>query len=367
MPVPARTTDREKGSRIRASPARPRRPGRAATPRRDPGRQRRAKLGSRAEAVLRPHRHRRTHHGGQHRRNRGVPLSQRRRVAPRYRRDERRAFDAGKRQHAAGHLVQHHAQAVQVRARVGRPPGEDFRRGIVQCPDESSGHGDGALGFGNCGERLGQPEVHQLDGPLGVNQDVARLDVAMHDAAGVRRPGARSRPPETGWAIENRVRPRCPRHPQTRTYGGLDLCYVTERKGPTDRRRERLPDSARGNREPVYGRAAQTRNRAASHGMCGPKAELTRNSRLHPTPIFASPLAQHNLVHHGNPDHVAEKIDDLFRTRQPAQISLDDYAVEAMVYKNGSARESDEGRILSCFAEHHELGIGHCHPLRLQQ
>jgi hypothetical protein len=59
--------------------------------------------------------------------------------------------------------------------------------------------------------------------------------------------------------------------------------------------------------------------------------------RLHPTPILASPFAQHRFVHHGNPDHVAEKVDHLFRAPQPAQISVDDYAVEAVVYKNQQA------------------------------
>src|SRR6266481_3628828 len=39
----------------------------------------------------------------------------------------------------------------------------------------------------------------------------------------------------------------------------------------------------------------------------------------------------------GNTDHVAEKVDHLFRTRQPAQISVDDYAVESVVYRNQQA------------------------------
>ena len=59
--------------------------------------------------------------------------------------------------------------------------------------------------------------------------------------------------------------------------------------------------------------------------------------RLHPTPILAGPFAQHRLVHHGNPDHVAEKVDHLFRARQPAQIPVDDDAVETVVYKNQQA------------------------------
>src|SRR6267142_1347718 len=43
------------------------------------------------------------------------------------------------------------------------------------------------------------------------------------------------------------------------------------------------------------------------------------------------------LAHHGHSDHIAEKVDHLFRARQPAQISVDDYAVEAVVYKDQQA------------------------------
>jgi hypothetical protein len=57
------------------------------------------------------------------------------------------------------------------------------------------------------------------------------------------------------------------------------------------------------------------------------------------SPILAGPFAQHRLVHHGNPNHVAEKVDHLFRPRQPAQLSVDDYAVEAVVYKDQQAGE----------------------------
>src|ERR1019366_659487 len=61
---------------------------------------------------------------------------------------------------------------------------------------------------------------------------------------------------------------------------------------------------------------------------------VNAGERLHPSPILAGSFAQHRLVHHGNPDHVAEKVDYLFRARQPAQISMDDDAVETVVYKN---------------------------------
>jgi hypothetical protein len=64
---------------------------------------------------------------------------------------------------------------------------------------------------------------------------------------------------------------------------------------------------------------------------------VVAGERLHPTLILAGPLAQHRLVHHRNADHVAEEVDHLFRARQPAQISVDDDAVEAVVYKDQQA------------------------------
>jgi hypothetical protein len=67
---------------------------------------------------------------------------------------------------------------------------------------------------------------------------------------------------------------------------------------------------------------------------------VVAGERLHPTPILAGPLAQHRLVHHRNADHVAEEVDHLFRARQPAQISVDDDAVEAVVYKDSRLENS---------------------------
>jgi hypothetical protein len=39
-------------------------------------------------------------------------------------------------------------------------------------------------------------------------------------------------------------------------------------------------------------------------------------------------------THHGNTDHLAEKVGHLFGARQAAQISVDGDAVEAVVYIN---------------------------------
>src|SRR5271157_131428 len=58
---------------------------------------------------------------------------------------------------------------------------------------------------------------------------------------------------------------------------------------------------------------------------------------LDPSPILGGPLAQHRLVDHGNADDVAEEVDHLFRAGQPTQISVDDDAVEAVVYKDQQA------------------------------
>jgi len=48
-------------------------------------------------------------------------------------------------------------------------------------------------------------------------------------------------------------------------------------------------------------------------------------------------LVEHFLVDHWNSDHLAEKIDHLLRPRQPAQVSVDDNAVKAVVYKHQQA------------------------------
>jgi hypothetical protein len=53
-------------------------------------------------------------------------------------------------------------------------------------------------------------------------------------------------------------------------------------------------------------------------------------------------------------DHVSEKVDHLFRARQPAQISVDDDAVEAVVYKNQQA-----GKQL-CENFHRSSGLRSC-------
>ena len=58
---------------------------------------------------------------------------------------------------------------------------------------------------------------------------------------------------------------------------------------------------------------------------------------LHPIPILAGSFAQRRLVHHGDPEDIAEKVDYLFWTRKPAQVAMDDDAVEAVVYKDQQA------------------------------
>lgn len=53
---------------------------------------------------------------------------------------------------------------------------------------------------------------------------------------------------------------------------------------------------------------------------------------------FRGLFAQHRLVHRGSPDHVPERVDRLLRARQPAQIRMDDDAVETAVYKNAGRK-----------------------------
>ena len=88
----------------------------------------------------------------------------------------------------AEHLPQHHAGRVHVGAGVGDAAGDLFRRDVRDGPDDQARPGVP-------GRRLrpGQPEVHDLDPPVGGQQHVLRLDVPVHDPCLVRggQPGQR--------------------------------------------------------------------------------------------------------------------------------------------------------------------------------
>jgi len=58
---------------------------------------------------------------------------------------------------------------------------------------------------------------------------------------------------------------------------------------------------------------------------------------LHPVLVSVAALAEHLLVEHRNSENLAEEIHHLLGTGQPAQVAMDDDAVEAVVYKNKQA------------------------------
>ena len=84
------------------------------------------------------------------------------------------------------HLVEHAAERVDVSASVHGPTLDLLRRDVVRGPDPGAGPGEAP----RRSELLGEPEVGQVDllaGALSADQDVGRLDVAVHQSALVRR------------------------------------------------------------------------------------------------------------------------------------------------------------------------------------
>jgi len=60
---------------------------------------------------------------------------------------------------------------------------------------------------------------------------------------------------------------------------------------------------------------------------------------LHPQLVLSGPLGQSLFRDGADSVYIAEEMDDMFRTCQQRQISLDDDAVETVVYKNQQAAE----------------------------
>src|SRR5882672_5688980 len=58
---------------------------------------------------------------------------------------------------------------------------------------------------------------------------------------------------------------------------------------------------------------------------------------FNPVLVVVGALAEHFFVHHRHAEDLVEEVDDLLRPRQTAQVTMDDDAVEAVVYKNQQA------------------------------
>jgi hypothetical protein len=85
---------------------------------------------------------------------------------------------------AAEQVLQQHAEAVDVRGRRDAPAAHLFGRGVVGREGAQVGL---RVLFGVLGvEQLGDAEVEELRRPVGGDEDVRRLDVAVDDEVTVR-------------------------------------------------------------------------------------------------------------------------------------------------------------------------------------
>src|SRR5579864_6372544 len=63
---------------------------------------------------------------------------------------------------------------------------------------------------------------------------------------------------------------------------------------------------------------------------------------LHPVLVFVGPLAENFLAHHRNAEHLPDKVNHLLRPGEPVQITVDDDAVETVIYKNEKIPEKPD-------------------------
>ena len=101
----------------------------------------------------------------------------------------------GKRRPAGAHLEHHAAERPDIRALVDVLTARLFRAHVCRGADDDAescavpGDRGNRRCRGGCerADRFGQPEVEDLDGPLGCDLDVGRFQITMDDAAIVRR------------------------------------------------------------------------------------------------------------------------------------------------------------------------------------
>ncbi len=60
---------------------------------------------------------------------------------------------------------------------------------------------------------------------------------------------------------------------------------------------------------------------------------------LHPVLVIASALAEQFFAHHRQAQNLTDEINHLLRARQPAQVAVNDHAVEAVVDKGQQISE----------------------------
>ena len=108
-------------------------------------------------------------------------------------RDDRHGVVAAERRAAGDHLVEAHPEGVEVAARVGRAPHGLLRRHVGHRAHHHALLGDARAILGD-----GQAEVSERRAPVLTEPDVARLQVAVDDAA---LPWACSRPRHTSSAM----------------------------------------------------------------------------------------------------------------------------------------------------------------------
>ena len=138
-----------------------------------------------AEAIGRVRRDRTFEHRAQHGRQRGVAEQRPRRVATAERQGRRPRAEPGRRRQ----LVKHRAEAVEIAALVERPSEVLLGRHVVRRAGTIGDQGRRGANLGGAAdarERTGQSEVHDLHRPVGGDEDVAGLEVAVEDALGVR-------------------------------------------------------------------------------------------------------------------------------------------------------------------------------------